>query len=120
MELRPDTFVSLRTGSESTEDFQSPLGHLGVLLQHVSWAFGVPERDHDKSQTDGDLDNIGDTPGDVVGRLVEGHPIAGPEGDEGTQLVAELGYCSDEAASELGGSALGDIEVSGDVYASEA
>jgi hypothetical protein len=67
MELRPDTFVSRHTGSESAEDLQSQLGHLRVLLQHVSWAFGVPERDHDKSQTDRDLDNIGDAPGDIVG-----------------------------------------------------
>ncbi|KAJ5243691.1 hypothetical protein N7489_003787 [Penicillium chrysogenum] len=67
MELRPDTFVGRHAGSESSEDLQSPLGHLRVLLQHVPWAFGVPEGDHDKGQTDRGLDNMGDAPGDIVG-----------------------------------------------------
>lgn len=120
MELPPDTFISWCTRSESAEDIQSPFGRLGVLLQHVPWAFRVPERDYDKCQTDGDLDDIGNAPGNIVRRLVKGHSIAGPEGDQGTQLVAELGYCSNEAATELGGCTLGDIEVGGDVYAPEA
>lgn len=51
---------------------------------------------------------------------MKGHSIAGPEGDRGTQLVAELGYCSNEATAELGGCTLRNIEVGGDVYASEA
>lgn len=65
-------------------------------------------------------------PGDSVGRLVEAHSIAGPKGDQGTQLVpnwyptgSRIGILFQRRA-ELGGWALGDIEVGGDGDASDA
>ena len=50
----------------------------------------VPERDHNEEETDRDLDEVGSSPSHVVGRFVEVHPVARPEGDECPELVAEL------------------------------
>lgn len=78
---------------------EGPLGCFRVLLQHESWALGVPERDNDKSQADGDLDDVGDSPGNVVRGLMEGHPVASPKRDETAQLVAELGDGTDKTTT---------------------
>lgn len=53
-------------------------------------ALGVQERDADEGDTDRDLDDIGDTPRDVVGGLVERHSVASPKGYKSAQLVAKL------------------------------
>ena len=41
---------------------------------------------------------------------MEGHAVAGPEGDQGAELVAELSDGPDEAAAEFGGGAFGYVE----------
>lgn len=42
-------------------------------------------------------------------QLVERHAVAGPEGNQRAQLVAKLRNRPHEAATELGGRALGDV-----------
>lgn len=51
---------------------------------------------------------------------MERHSISCPEGDESAELISELRYRSDKAASQLLGSALRDVEICCDVNASEA
>ncbi len=52
---------------------------------------------------------------------MKGHDaVTGPEGDECSQLVAELGHSPDETSSELGGGTFGDSEICCDVYAAES
>lgn len=120
MEFFTDAVVIRRPRPQSTQDMERSFGCLWVFLQHESRALGVPERYSDKSQTNRDLDNVGDAPGNVVGRLVERHSVARPESNETSQLIAELGDCTDEATSQLCGGAFGDVEVCCDIDTSKA
>lgn len=85
--------------------------HDGHGFTFLGSSFGFPSRDIIRTPIVWRWSN------DVVGQLVEGHSIAGSQGDQGTQLVAGLGYCP---TAELGGCTIRDIEAGGDVYASEA
>jgi hypothetical protein len=120
MELLPHV---LRLGGSHPELTQNPehaLRVVRVLLVQPPGALRVPEGHDNKQKTDGDLEHVGHAPGDVVGRRVEGHAVAGPKGDQRAELVPELRDRADEGAAEGLGGALGHVEAAGDVDAAEA
>lgn len=147
--VRRDHFVELVSypglitvaGADAGEICERFLGVVGILFEdptraeslNVSWVvrelrqqrtvhlpLRVPERDHDEQEPDRDLDEVGNSPGHVIRRLVEAHAVACPEGNESAELVAELRYCADEAAAEQPWRALCHVQVCSDVDAAEA
>ena len=80
----------------------------------------VPKRNHNEQEPDRDLDEVGDSPGHVVRRLVETHSVACPECDERSELITKLRHSADEATAEQPRRALCDVQVRGDVDAAEA
>jgi hypothetical protein len=66
------------------------------------------------------LNDVRDSPSDIVRTLVECHAIASPESDQSTQLVAELGDCANETATEFSRGTFCDVQIGRDVDTSKA
>ena len=61
------------------------------------------------------MNDVRDSPSDVVRGFVECHAIASPEGDQSTQLVPKLGDGANETATEFARGTFGNIKIACDI-----
>lgn len=96
------------THTEFAEQLKRAIRIVRVLFKRPTRRLRIPKRNDDKCEANWYLDEVGYAPSNVVGRFVEGHAIASPEGNQRAELVSKLRDCSHKASAKGLRRALGD------------